>query len=230
MFLPRDRTKLFPHNFPNSQTKLQAKFTHEPLSSHKTHGLGLVGHTKSLNWIYNCEAIDIMTFDPRNCCLLDRSRKHIQNSNGACISVDHTGPVDISPFIHLNNCLLIPNLSHKLLSISQPTKELNCIIIMSSIDCIVQDAQTEKIIGCGTQRGDLYSVDETTHKGQAMLTRGSPDYHFWMWYRRLDHPSLTYLKHLFPSFKTTTLSLDCEACVLEKVINILKVDRRLNTL
>ena len=59
-------------------------------------------------------------------------------------------------------------------------------------------------------------VDETTHKGRAMLTRGTPDYHIWMWHRRLGHPSLTYLKHLFPSFKNTTLSLDCESCVLVK--------------
>ena len=59
-------------------------------------------------------------------------------------------------------------------------------------------------------------MDETTHKGQAMLTRETLDYHLWMWHQRLGHPSLTYLKHLFPSFKHTTLSLDCEAYVLAK--------------
>ena len=58
-------------------------------------------------------------------------------------------------------------------------------------------------------------MDETTHKGRAMLTYGTSNYHIWMWHQRLGHPSLTYLKHLL-SFENTTLYLDCEACVLAK--------------
>ena len=87
---------------------------------------------------------------------------------------------------------------------------------MFSTGCIVQDAQTGRVIGHGTERGVIYYVDETTQKVQAMLTRGSPDHHLWLWHRRLGHPSLAYLKHLFPSFRNTNMSLDCEACVLEK--------------
>ena len=34
--------------------------------------------------------------------------------------------------------------------------------------------------------------------------------------RHLGHPSLAYLKHLFPSLKNVVLSLDCETCVLAK--------------
>ena len=60
-----------------------------------------------------------MTFDSRDLLILGpASHTHIQTANGACVSVDHTRPVDISPSIHLQNCLLIPNLSYKLLSIS----------------------------------------------------------------------------------------------------------------
>ena len=81
---------------------------------------------------------------------------------------------NISSNLHLSNCLLIPSLSHKLLSISRLTKEVNCIVLMSSSDCVVQDALTGKIIGCGIERGCLYYVDETTQQSQAMLTRGSP--------------------------------------------------------
>ena len=33
---------------------------------------------------------------------------------------------------------------------------------------------------------------------------------------RLDHPSLGYLKRLFPSLNNCNAPLDCEACVLEK--------------
>ena len=37
-----------------------------------------------------------------------------------------------------------------------------------------------------------------------------------MWHKPLSHPSLAYLKYLFPSLKPTVLSLECETCVLAK--------------
>ncbi|XP_057523858.1 uncharacterized protein LOC130803672 [Amaranthus tricolor] len=78
------------------------------------------------------------------------------------------------------------------------------------------DAQTGTVIGHGTERGGLYYVDETTPKGQALLARGSSDQLFWLWHRRLGHPSLAYLNFLFPSVKNNMLTLDCETCVLAK--------------
>ena len=82
-----------------------------------------------------------MTFDP--CDLLStnpKTRTYIQTANGECVSVDQSGPVTISPSLKINNCLLIPSLSHKLLSISQLTRKLNCTVLMSSSGCIMQDA------------------------------------------------------------------------------------------
>ena len=101
--------------------------------------------------------------------------------------------------IALNNCLLIPSLSHKLLSVSQLTKDFNCTVLMTSDGCIVQDAQTGTIIGRGTEKGGLYYVDEAVQKGHTSLAHGSPNPQLWMWHRCLGHPSLGYLKRLFPS-------------------------------
>ena len=157
-----------------------------------------------------------MTFDPNDFLThKSLSRSHIQTANGECVQVLSAGLIDISPSIHLKNCLLISSLSHKLLSVSQLTKELNCTILMSATGCIVQSAQIGTIIGRGTERGGLYDVDETTQQSQALLNRGSPDHHLRLWHRHLGHPSLAYLKHLFPCFKRT-MSLDCESCVLAK--------------
>ena len=80
----------------------------------------------------------------------------------------------------------------------------------------MQDAQTGTIIGRGIERGGLYYVDETTQQSKAMLTSGSPAHQLWTWHRRLGHPSLPYLKHLFPSLKNTVMSLDYESFVLAK--------------
>lgn len=143
-------------------------------------------------------------------------RTQIQIIIGDYINVTNTRTVEISPFINLRNCLLISSLTHQLLYVSQLTKELDCIVTMSSTDFVVQDGQTRKIIRRGTKRGGLYNVDEKTHKDQAMFTHGSFDYHLWMWHLRLGHPSLTCLKHLFSSFENTTPYLDCEAYVLAK--------------
>ena len=158
-----------------------------------------------------------MTFDKSD-ILNSKStpRTHIQTANGDFVRVHGAGSVDVSSSIRLNNCLFIPNLSRKLLSISQLTKELDCTVLMSSSDCTVQDAQTGKVIGHGTERGGLYYVDETTHQSQALLTHGPSDRHLWMWHRRLGHPSLAYLQHLFPCYKNNVMSFKCETCVLAK--------------
>ena len=92
-------------------------------------------------WIFDCGATNTMTYDPFDIISpTPTNRTHIQTANGECVSVTEAGTVDISSSIHLNNCLMIPSLSHKLLSISHLTKELNCIVLMSSTDCVVQDA------------------------------------------------------------------------------------------
>ena len=158
-----------------------------------------------------------MTFDPQDFTHHKPiHRSHIKTANGECVQVQSAGSVHVSPSMHLKNCLLVPSLSHKLLSVSQLTRELNCTILMTSTGCVVQDAQTGTVIGHGTERGGLYYVDETTQKGQALLARGSSDQLFWLWHRRLGHPSLAYLNFLFPSVKNKMLTLDCETCVLAK--------------
>ena len=90
------------------------------------------------------DANDILTHTPT-------SRAHIQTANRECVRVHSAESVNVSPSIHLNNCLLILSLSHKLLSINQMTKELNCTILISSSGCIVHDAQIGTVIGHGTE-------------------------------------------------------------------------------
>ena len=83
-------------------------------------------------------------------------------------------------------------------------------MLLNSENCIVQDAQTGTIIGCGTERGGMYYVDEVIQNSGAILAHGSPAHQLWTWHRRLGHPSLGYLNRLFPSLNNCTTSLDCE--------------------
>ena len=94
-----------------------------------------------LLWCHNYYGF--LTSVPTSC-------SHIQTANGECVRVDSVGLV-VFLSIHLKNCLLILSLSHKLLSINQMTKELNCTILISSSGCIVHDAQIGTVIGHGTE-------------------------------------------------------------------------------
>jgi len=55
---------------------------------------------------------------------------HIKTANGGIVPVKGAGSIEISPTLKLSNCLYVPFLSHKLLSISHVTKELNCTSLM----------------------------------------------------------------------------------------------------
>uniref|UniRef100_A0A803LPC8 Reverse transcriptase Ty1/copia-type domain-containing protein n=1 Tax=Chenopodium quinoa TaxID=63459 RepID=A0A803LPC8_CHEQI len=130
-------------------------------------------------WIFDCEATDTMTSDPSDIKATQTShRNQIQTANGEYIPVTKTGIIDVTSDIHLNNFLLIPSLTHKLLS----------------------DALTGRIIGRGTERGGLYYVDEEAQQGNALLAHGSPESQLWMWHRRLEAiATSTYLTNRLPS-------------------------------
>ena len=92
-------------------------------------------------------------------------KSHIQTANGELTSVQGAGTVRISPTLTLSNCLYAPSMSHKFLSISHVTKELNCTILMQPNFCLLQDIRTGEIIGRDTERDGLYYVDEIAQQG-----------------------------------------------------------------
>ncbi|XP_071726865.1 uncharacterized protein [Rutidosis leptorrhynchoides] len=172
---------------------------------------------KSKSWILDCGATDTMTFDEKDISFKTKPRKNkIQTANGEIIQVKSGGTIEISPTIKLPNCLYIPALSHKLLSVSHITKELNCKVLMYPTFCILQDIRTGLLIGRGTEQGGLYYVDEVSQQGTVSLAHGTPTREAWLWHRRLGHPSAGYLHALFPSLFPSNIVLNCETCILAK--------------
>jgi hypothetical protein len=113
------------------------------------------------DWLLDSEATDHMTFDPTD--LFHHSsprRTSIVNANGMISPVTGAGLVILSPSLHLSNTLLVPSLSHKLLSVSQITTELNCVVLMFSDFYLIQDILTNEIIGHGTKKGGLYYMED----------------------------------------------------------------------
>ncbi|GJX38033.1 retrovirus-related pol polyprotein from transposon TNT 1-94 [Tanacetum coccineum] len=169
------------------------------------------------SWIFDCGATDTMTYDLSDFATSTKPTKsYIHTANGEKINVRNGGTIEISPTLKLSNCLYVPALSHKLLSISHVTKELNCSVIMQPTFCILQDIRTGAIIGRGTERQGLYYVDELTTSGTVMLAHGTSEREAWLWHRRLGHPSGSYLHTLFPKLFPLNKPISCETCILAK--------------
>ncbi|KAJ8634408.1 hypothetical protein MRB53_027744 [Persea americana] len=101
-------------------------------------------------WIIDSEATDHMTFDPNDFSNTTQPRRTcIANANGATYPVTGAGTVPLSPSLSLAHTLLVPSLSNKLMSVSQITEELNCVVLIYSTFCLLQDVLSKEIIGCG---------------------------------------------------------------------------------
>jgi len=173
---------------------------------------------KSNQWTFYCGATETMTHDPHDFDSLSTHVKtHIETASGELIAVQGGGSIVFSEKLKLKNYLYVPVLSSKLLSVSQVTKELNCVVLMFSNFCILHDILKKEIIGRGTEREGLYYIDEVVQKGHVMLAHGTVTRQLWLWHRCLGHPSFGYLKILFPSlFTSNTKSIKCETCIRAK--------------
>ena len=158
-----------------------------------------------------------MSFDPLDFQSSSKPTKTtIQTANGSFSRVEGAGSIELTPTLKLENCLYVPSLSHKLLSVSHVTKELNCTVLMHPHFCLLQDIRTGRIIGRGTEHDGLYYVDEVVQQGTVMLAHGTIDRQLWLWHRRLGHPSIGYLQSLFPQFSKQNIHFSCETCILAK--------------
>lgn len=175
-------------------------------------------------WVVDSGASDHMTFDATDFVQTSQPRRMcIANANGGLSPVTGAGTVNLSPTLSLTHCLLVPSLSHKLLYVSQITTTMNCVVLMYSTFCLLQDILTKEIIGRGTKRGGgggLYYVDDLS-VGRANHMHHPIDEkkrQIWLWHLRLGHPSFGYMKHLFPDLFSSMSLFDfkCETCILAK--------------
>ena len=172
---------------------------------------------KDTNWIFDCGTTNTMSFDASDFSDVTTTRKkYVQTANGHRIPMQGAGTIQISPTLQIKNCLYVPTLAHKLLSVSHVTRELECNLLMQPNFCILQDFRTGTIVGRGTEQRGLYYVDKMAQHGVAMLTHGSTESQGQLWHRRLGHPSIGYLRMLLPKLASTQFSFQCDTCFLAK--------------
>ena len=192
-------------------------------------GKVLTTSTPVLNsvWIIGSGATDHMTFDVRQVSNLNPSSQNcVCTANGNTTLVIGEGSSHLTNTLHLASVLVVPSLDYNLLSVSQITTTLSCVVIFWPTHCVFKDIQTRQTIGYGVKRGKLYYLDlESTISSrlrQALTVKSTGSLkkivEIWLRHRRLGHASFGYLKKLFPSlFTNLDISIfKCDVCELAK--------------
>ena len=170
-------------------------------------------------WLLDSGATDHMTIVATDFTTTSPPRRtSVANANGVVSPVTGAGSVYLSPSLQLSNTLLVPSLSHKLLSVSQVTTELNCVVLIYPTFCLLRDILTKEIIGRGTKRGGLYYMEDVSMGHAHCIQSDGRERQIWLWHRRLGHPNFAYLKHLVPSLFSNTVVSDfkCNTGILAK--------------
>lgn len=161
-------------------------------------------------WTIDSGATDHMTFDSRQVSpLKPSSQKFVSTANGSSAPVLREKTLPLTDTLNLDSVLVVPYLDYNLLSVSQITTALFCVVIFWPDFCVFKDIRTRQTIGCGVRRGKLYYLDLVSKSSnklrQAFTMDGSEGEkkksEIWLWHRLLGHASFGYLKKLFPSLQ-----------------------------
>ncbi|KAK3035841.1 hypothetical protein RJ639_032978 [Escallonia herrerae] len=111
-------------------------------------------------WIIDSGATDHMTFDSRQVSTLKlSSQKFVTTANGTPAPIVGEGHLPLTDNMNLDSVLVVPSLDYNLLSVSQITTALFCVVIFWPNFCVFKDIRTRQTIGCGVRRGKLYYLD-----------------------------------------------------------------------
>ena len=197
----------------------------DSLAENKSKTPNDLSNSGSHDWIIDLGATNHMTFDPKDFVESTQSKRtYIANANGVKYLVTGDEKVALSSVFSLNNTLLVPSLSNKLLSVGQATEGLNCCALMYPSFCLFQDILTKEVIGRGTKREGLYFMDDFNFAiANTEIQTSDKERQVWLWHRRLGHPSFRHLKHLFPSLFSNLhdSNFRCETCIQAKSHRVL---------
>ncbi|KAL5836732.1 hypothetical protein ACOSQ3_013901 [Xanthoceras sorbifolium] len=110
-------------------------------------------------WIIDSGATDHMTFDSKQVSSFKfSSQKVVSTANGNTTPVIGEGPLTLTEDLYLDYVLVVTSLDYNILSVSQITTSLSCVVIFWPDFCVL-DIETRQTIGYGIKRGKLYYLD-----------------------------------------------------------------------
>ncbi|KAL4011481.1 hypothetical protein IC575_028540 [Cucumis melo] len=211
--------------FQNYQDSLQALSSSTPVASTVAPGTTKCLLTSSTKWVITSGAITHMIGNSRlfSKLLSPAPFSSVTLVDGSTSSVLRFGTIYLTPSFSLSSVLHLPNLSFNLISISQLTHDLNCVVLFFPDYCLFQDRVTKKIIGRGYEYEGFYPFDHQVSQAVVCLVVPSPfEVHY-----RLGHPSLFVLKKLYPKFRSLS-SLNCDSCQFAKFHVLVRILELIN--
>ncbi|PKU87463.1 Retrovirus-related Pol polyprotein from transposon TNT 1-94 [Dendrobium catenatum] len=148
-------------------------------------------------------------------------RDQVFVGNGNSLPIQHVGngllptptrKLRLKPLFH------VPNLTHRLISISQLTKNNNCYITFDKSGFSVKDKTTNQSLLHGHCRNGLYPLPCQPSIVAASTTIASSSSAL-SWHRRLGHPNaktMAALSKAFPSLYISSFKSVCNSCALAK--------------
>ena len=118
----------------------------------------------------------------------------------------------------LKDTLLVPSLTTKLISVGRLAEDLNCVVLMYPNFCIFQDILTKEILGRSIKRNGLYHLEDLSTGSTCLVERSTQRNNIVLWHKRLGHPSVGYMRRIFPSLwdGVSNFELKCETCIKSK--------------
>ncbi|RVW92416.1 Retrovirus-related Pol polyprotein from transposon RE1 [Vitis vinifera] len=199
------------HNFKATTLSTTRKKKEEPKDSKKTSTATVAEIKTEANVVEKASALVAATD---------------HGTNGNTIPIIGEGSLTLTDTLNLDSVLVVPSLDYNLLSVSQITVALSCIVIFWPEFCVIKNIQIRTTIACGIKRGKLYYLDlqskDSNKLQQVLMADGSEGEkkksEIWLWHRRLGHASFGYLKKLFPSLfaKSDISGFRCDISELAK--------------
>lgn len=150
---------------------------------------------------------------------------YIKLPNGFITQTNISGRVAFSEKFSLENVLYIPEFSYNIISVSKIINSLGCNVVFNSSCCLIQDQNSQRMIGPANLQGSLYvlqmerSLKTDNVDDLAIISSTNSDCNsFDLWHYRLGHPSnsvLQQIKERFPYVKYNSNGV-CDICHLAK--------------
>ena len=106
-------------------------------------------------WIIDSDVTNYMTFDSRVSSFKLSLQKVVSTTNDNTTLVIGERSLTLTDTLNLDSVLIISFLDYNLLSVSQITTTLSCVVILWPKFCVFKDIQTKQTIGCDIKRGKL---------------------------------------------------------------------------
>ena len=146
---------------------------------------------------------------------------HIKLPTGHYAIAKHVGTIKFSSKFSITHVLYVPEFHFNLLSVSKISDSLNCIVSFNGSKCLIQEKNTQKMIGSGERREELYYLTPPDKMGCSSSIVNSPSTLLpdsALWHFRLGHLSFSRINTLHSKFPFVNVDskATCDVCHFAK--------------